>query len=162
MSRPLKRARAGGARVVARPIDKELKAVRHTATTSVVTTTLKTTTFPGTVVGLRWNLSTRGLLTTGDSTIYWLIIVVPDGQSANTPATSNASDFYTPEQDVLAFGVASVRDTDVGSGPSIHEVEGTTKTMRKLKQGDLLQFITLSTVVNSAEVNGVIQFFFKT
>ncbi len=147
---------------MARPIDKELKAVVQTSTTSVGTTTLKTTTFPGTVVGLRWNLSVRSIIATGDSSVYWAIIVVPDGQSANTPSTSNAGDFYTPEQDVLAFGIATVRDNDVGSGPSIIHTEGTTKTMRKLKQGDLLQFITLSTVANSAETNGVIQFFFKT
>ncbi len=162
MSRPLKRARAGAARSAARPIDKELIVVAQTATTSVVTTTLKTTTFPGTVVGLRWDFNTVIAVSTGDSVVSWLIVVVPDGESANTPSQSNGADLYTPEQNVLAFGVLVVRDSDVGQGPGAFHTEGTTKTMRKLKQGDLLQFITLCSGVNGATVQGAVQFFFKT
>ncbi len=146
----------------ARPIDKELKAVLQTATTAVVSTVLKTTTFPGTVVGLRWNLSATSIIATSDSSVYWAIVVVPDGEAANTPAVSDGADFYTPEQNVLAFGMGSVADTDVGSGPRSFIADGTTKTMRKLKQGDQLVFISLSSVAVSAQVRGVVQFFFKT
>jgi len=147
---------------VARPIDKELKVVNQTATTSVVSTVLKTTTFPGTVVGLRWNISIRGAIATSDILTHWAIVVIPDGESANTPSTSDGADFYTPEQNVLAFGVTYVRDTDVGAGPGIMNAEGTTKTMRKLKQGDVLAFITLANAANGSNVDGVVQFFFKT
>ncbi len=161
MSRPLKRARTSGVRV-ARPIDKELKAVLQTATTTVVATTLKTTTFPGTVVGLRWSLGIASVIATSDSNVFWAIVVIPDGEAANTPAISDGADFYTPEQNVLAFGQGFVADTDVGSGPRSITFDGTTKTMRKLKQGDILALISLSTVAVSAQVRGVVQFFFKT
>lgn len=161
MSRPLKRARTSGVRVQ-RPIDKELKAILQTVTTTVVSTTLKTTTFPGTVVGLRWDLGAISLIATSDSAIFWAIVVIPDGEAANTPAISDGADFYTPEQNVLAFGMTFVSDTDVGSGPRSVDMEGTTKTMRKLKSGDVLALVSLSSVAVSAQLRGVVQFFFKT
>ena len=145
----------------ARPIDKELIVVAQSATTSLLSTTLKSTTFPCTIVGLRWSFSIRSVIASGDSIVSWAIVTTPDGEAANTPSQSNGADFYTPEQNVMAFGVAQVRDTDAGSGPVTIMFEGTTKTMRKLKQGDLLQFISISNVASSASINGVIQFFCK-
>ncbi len=163
MSRPFKRARGGGAVArVARPIDKELKVANQLSTTSVTSTVLKTTTFPGTVVGLRWNLAIVNALSTGNSLTHWAVVVIPDGEAANTPSTSDGADFYTPEQNVLAFGVTRTSDTDGGVGPLTVHVEGTTKTMRKLKQGDVLAFISLCGSVNGAQIDGVLQFFFKT
>ncbi len=160
-SRPLKRARPGGGRVQ-RPIDKELKAISLTATTSVASTTLKTTTFPGTVVGLRWSISLRASNTTAGSNLFWAIVVVPDGEAVNTPAISDGADFYAPEQNVLAFGVRSLPDLDSGFGMMNVTFEGTTKTMRKLKQGDILAFLVFGNQATTAAVNGVVQFFFKT
>ena len=113
------------------------------------------------MVGLRWSLSVRSVIATGDSIVSWALVIVKDGEAANTPSQSNGADFYTPEQNVMAFGVAQVRDNDAGSGPVTIVFEGTTKTMRKLNQGDLLQFISISNVANSASLNGVIQFFCK-
>ncbi len=162
MSRPLKRARTSGVRV-ARPIDKELKSILHSdAGTTQRTSTLKTTTFPGTVVGLRWDFTAVSPLTTAAEFLYWAILVVPDGQAVNTIATSDAADFYTPEQDVLAFGTMAMADADIAAGPQAVHAEGSTKTMRKLKQGDLLQFTVLGINGTAATVRGVIQFFFKT
>ncbi len=162
MSRPLKRARTSGVRV-ARPIDKELKVVNQTATTTVTATTLKTTTFPGTGVGLRWSVGTQNSNTASDVVLGWAIVVIPDGEAANTPALSDGADFYTPEQNVLAFGMLRLKDYDAGGGGPIGEnFEGTTKTMRKLKSGDVLAFITLSSVAAAVQVDGVVQFFFKT
>ncbi len=161
MSRPLKRARAAPGRVQ-RPIDKELKVVNHTTTTSVTSTTLKTVTFPGTVVGLRWSLGALSSFTTASLRFDWAIVVVPDGEAVNAPSTSDGSDFYTPEQNVLAFGSARLPDTDAGTGPNNVTFEGTTKTMRKLKQGDILACISLSDQANSVSFDGIIQFFFKT
>ncbi len=161
MSRPLKRARTSGVRV-ARPIDKELKFVNQATTNSVVETVLKTTTFPGTVVGLRWSLGVSGQLASAAGLVTWAVVVVPDGEAANTPAISDGADFYTPEQNVLAFGVFRLQDADIGQGPSSANIEGTTKTMRKLKQGDKLSFITLAEAASTALLDGVVQFFFKT
>ncbi len=159
MSRPLKRARAGGARVVARPIDKELKVVNKSAVAgSQVATVLKTTTFPGTVVGLRWSLGAVQDAGTAISQLTWAIIVVSDGNAASTIALSDAADMYTPEQDVLAYGCVVASGTDINS----ERIEGTTKTMRKLKQGDQLQLITIAEATNTWTLFGVVQFFFKT
>ncbi len=160
-ARPLKRARTGGGRVQ-RPIDKELIVVNQTPTTTVTATTLKTTTFPGTVVGLRWAMSAVNILTTASVLISWAIVVVQDGEAANTPSQSNGSDFYTPEQHVLAFGSMRLADLDGAAGNITHNWEGTTKTMRKLKQGDLLQFITIAGSASACNLDGIVQFFFKT
>ncbi len=147
------------ARAPRRPIDKELKVVNQTVSTSLVTTTLKTTTFPCTVTGLRWSFGCRGN-TTSQAAIFWAIVVVPDGESANAPAISDGADFYTPEQNVLAFGAFRVSDVDAAvGGPAEYNTEGMTKSMRKLKSGDLLQFITIGDAAGA--LDGVVQFFCK-
>jgi len=159
-ARGTKRARTSGVRV-ARPIDKELIAVNLSVTTTQVETVLKTTTFPGTVVGLRWSLSARSVVATAQR-VDWAIVTAQDGNVVNNLATSNAADFYTPEQDVLAFGSMQLEANNSTAGPATVNWEGTTKTMRKLKQGDTLQFTILSTNATGASIDGVVQFFFKT
>lgn len=144
-----------------RPIDKELKYVNQTCTNSQTSSTLKTTTFPCTVVGLRWSLSFVTNLTTGSPTINWALVVVRDGLSASTLAISDAADFYTPEQQCLAFGVAHLADIDGTTGPRIQRFEGSTKTMRKLKQGDVMQLICLGDTASTGTLKGVVQFFCK-
>ena len=69
---------------------------------------------------------------------------------------------YTPEQNVMAFGTVSILANDETGGNQNQQIMGQTKTMRKMQAGDLLQFITISNVANSALVNGCIQFFCKT
>jgi len=159
-ARGTKRARiSGGAGRVARPIDKELKVVLKEAIAgSQVATTLKTTTFPGTIVGLRWSMEAAQDAGTANSTLQWAIVVTQDGQTPSAMAGSDAADMYTPEQDVLAFGCAVATGVDQTST----QFEGTTKTMRKLKQGDVLSFIALSEATNTWIMFGCIQFFFKT
>ncbi len=145
-----------------RPTDKELIVVNHVTTTSNVLTTLKTATFPCTVVGLRWNFAIRNTATSGDNLVFWIIVLVHDGQSANTLSTSNGADMYTPENDVMAFGTVHLTDADLANGgPAIMHVQGQTKTMRKMQQGDLLQFITLGSVATGGTAIGTIQFFCK-
>ncbi len=161
MASSRKRPRSAVVATVKRPIDKELKVVNVALTNSQTTSTLKTTTFPCTVVGLRWSISAQSTLTTGASLVTWAIVVVHDGNSANTMATSDGADFYTPEQDVLTFGVARFPDSDAGNGPNVIQFEGATKTMRKLKQGDLLQLITLANLASVGVFAGVVQFFCK-
>ncbi len=157
-SRPLKRARGGGGRVQ-RPIDKELKVINKEAIAgSQVATVLKTTTFPGTVVGLRWSMQAVQDAGTANSQLTWAIIVRQDGNAAGALAVSDAADLYTPEQDVLAFGCA----TSSGVDQTDTVFEGTTKTMRKLKQGDILEWICLAEATNTWALFGCVQFFFKT
>ncbi len=162
MSTTRKRSRTSDstARTTKRSIDKELKIANQIATTSVVTTVLKTTTFPCTIVGLRWDGNIQAI-TASNALVAWAIIVVHDGNAANTPALSDGSNFYTPEQDVLAFGLTRTLGTGSTSGPSVAQVSGSTKTMRKLKQGDQLMFISFSGSAASAAVDFIIQFFCK-
>ena len=134
--------------------------MNQTPTTSVTATVLKTTTFPCTIVGLRWNFGASSI-TTNDTLLQWAIVLVQDGDSVNTPAQSDGADFYTPEQNVLAFGVIRLEASNSTGGSITWNWEGATKTMRKMKQGDVLNFITLSDTANSIVCDGVVQFFCK-
>jgi len=156
-ARPRKRQRGGGVSAV-RPIDKELKVVGKAGIAATqVETVLKTATFPGTIVGLRWSLSGVQDAGTAPALLQWAIVVVQDGNAASTMAVSDGADMYTPEQDVLAFGslISKV-------GIEGHNFEGSTKTMRKMKQGDQLIVIMIGEATQTWEFRGVIQFFFKT
>lgn len=144
-----------------RPIDKSLVVVNLASTTTQAQTTLKTTTFPCTLTGLRWEMATHNNDTAADQLVRWAIVVIKDGLAATTMGGSDGADFYTPEQDVLAFGVQRLTDQDAANGgPVVANWNGSTKTMRKLKAGDVLAFITLASSA-TADVDGVIQFFCK-
>jgi len=142
-----------------RPIDKDLIVVNQTTTTSVTTTALKTTTFPCTVVGIRWVISIQSIVAS-IQLLSWAIVITRDGDSVNTPSQSNAASFYQPEQDVLMFGTTHLSDNTFATG-TIMNFEGTTKTMRKLKAGDVLNFITINSDANGASLDAIIQFFCK-
>ncbi len=86
--------------------------------------------------------------------------MVPDGEAANTPGFSDGADFYTPEQNVLAFGMFKLTKAGGGEGVT-RDGEGATKTMRKLKSGDRLQFISFCDQAAAVEIHGIIQFFCK-
>ncbi len=158
MSRKRPRIAPRGAR---RPIDKDLIVVSKTITASQQATTLKTTTFPCTLVGLRWDISMSSQLTTGVSLLSWAIVIVTEGDSANAMSTSDAASFYTPEQNVLTFGLSRYPDADAGAGPVVMHWNNNTKTMRKLKAGDTVQFIVQGSAAAQGSVLGVVQFFCK-
>jgi len=158
-NRPFKRARPSFQVSQKRPIDKSLINVTKTLVADVqAATVLTTATFPCTVTGLRWVGSIAADTVTG-SVVYWAIILVKDGNSANTMSRSDASTLYEPEQNVLAFGNAVVRDSDAGTGQSVRSIEGTTKSMRKLMGGDQIQFICISSA--GSQVTMSVQFFCK-
>ncbi len=141
-----------------RPIDKNLvTATKGGVNATQEQTVLFTATFPCTVVGLRWSLSVFQDAGTGNARGVWAVVVVRDGNSAGTMTTSDAGDFYTPEQDVLSFGHSSV-DNNVQT----LQFEGTTKTMRKLLGGDQLIFICKAQATNTSAFEGIFQFFCKT
>lgn len=144
-----------------RPIDKDIISVAQTVTTSVNDTVLKTVSIPSTVVGIRWNAT--ALAITANQCMYaWAIVVVHDGNSVSTPSLSNASTFYAPEQDVLAFGFGGLNPAgSTDPGPNTNPIEGATKTMRKLRVGDELHFITIGNVASSVDIFGAVQFFTK-
>lgn len=109
---------------------------------------------------MRWTFAWTGV-TTSKCNVNWIIVKVQDGNSANTISQSNGADMYTPENNVMAFGTISLMNNDETGGNMNWNESGSTKTMRKMQQGDLLQFITFTDVVNGAQVRGVVQFFCK-
>jgi len=141
-----------------RPIDKKLIAVNKDGTgSSQVVTTIITATFPCTVTGLRWSIDTAQDAGTGEAYFQWAIVLVKDGNAAATITQSDAGEFYTPEQNVLAFGTGAIDN----NSDTMH-AEGNTKTMRKLMGGDLIQFIIKGVATNTVATRGVIQIFCKT
>ncbi len=162
MSKRRKGFRGNTIRTASRPIDKKLICVVQTLSSAAdTTTTLVTTTFAATIVGIRWDINIKGNLSTGDSQNYWALVVVRDGLSASAMAVGNGNEFYTPEQDVLAFGNTQVTDMDATTGPRSIQYSGSTKSMRKLQGGDTVQLIGGSGSVNAATLVGTIQFFLK-
>ena len=88
-----------------RPIDKSIITITITnAGTTQRSTTLKTTTFPYTVMGLRWSFSIVSTLTTDQVQGIWVIVKVPDGETLQSISLTDGADTYAPEQQVLAFG----------------------------------------------------------
>lgn len=142
-----------------RPIDKQLIGIVKNVGTAQLSTDLYTVTFPGTMVGLRWDLAA---VSTGASTAryYWAIVVVKDGLSASTMATSDGSSFYQPETNCLAFGGGYVMGNATGGTTTAHEV-GHTKAMRKLQAGDKLQYIVVADQAAGVGIMGNVQFFIK-
>lgn len=142
---------------VKRPIDKSLVSVlKQTVGTSQVQTILKTATFPCTIVGLRWEITQFQDAGTAEAALYWAIVINRDGNTVGVISSSDAGNFYTPEQDVLTFGVVSVDNhTDT------NHISGSTKTMRKMMGGDELVFICQNVATNTSTVRGIIQFFCK-
>lgn len=141
-----------------RPIDKSLVVVAKSAIDATqVTTDLITATFPCTITGLRWNVAGDRAAGTGTAQLWWAIVLVKDGNSANTIAVSDAATFYEPEQNVLAFGMKAMED----EGPDTSFFEGSTKTMRKLMGGDKLIFIARGVATNTVNLNAIVQFFCK-
>ncbi len=122
-----------------------------------VATVLTTTTFPCTVVGLRWKINHFQDAGTSTCALHWAIIHVRQGHSPNTLALSDASTLYAPEQDVMTWGV-SVVDNNVQTVSH----EGSSKTGRKLLGGDTLQFIAIGVATNTSGIRGSVQFFCKT
>lgn len=160
-----KRFRTGRAVPVGRPsrVDKRLIGiVKSPLGTTQLATVLITATFPCTITGIRWDLDFLNILTTGSPSFNWAIVRVKDGVTVSVMAVSDAGTFYSPEQELIAFGIAHVADGDGTVGPMIKHFSGSTKSMRKLMGGDTLQFICDADSAAAVNVKGIIQFFCRT
>jgi len=150
-----------------RPISKTLLLVNQEGlATTQNTRVLIDAVFPCTIVGLRWELSSGAVFDTPqglDAYINWAIVLVKQGNTAGElpDSVSVAQDFYTPEQNVLAYGSRGLLFT-TAAGPIVWN--GSTKTMRKMQVGDKLLFISKIGDSNAVHDNmfGAIQFFCKT
>ena len=164
MSRPLKRARVQAPR----PISKTLLFFHAPILGSTSTSTLFTSTFPCTITGLRWELSTPAHVAIGvaDAYVNWAIVLVKQGNTAAVLPTGpqpSPINLYVPEQNVLATGSGTL--TPAGTGEFGTFWNGQTKTMRKVQAGDRLQLVfALGTSDPSLDDNvfgGSVQFFCK-
>lgn len=160
MSRRQGRSNRVPTRAARRAVNKELIVVQKAAIVNVqVATVIKPGAgFPSTLTGLRWSLQfirDAGALL---SSVRWAIVVVPDGAGASTMSFTDTNTLYQPEQNVLAFGQA----VGVGAGAIVNLMDGTTKTMRKLRVGDQVHLLLLGSVaVESWTCTGTVQFFEK-
>lgn len=142
-----------------RPIDKHVTAIaKATVSTTQLSTTLQTASFPCTVMGLRWQFEALANTTT-NQVILWAIVVVRDGEAVNTMSATDAATFYAPEQNILAHGI--ILSPGSSTGNIGYMVEGSIKTKRKLLSGDALVFICLSSAASSS-LAGVVQHFCMT
>ena len=153
-----KRRRTDIAFSVKRPIDKQLRVVVLTGLNATdQNTILVTTTFPCTIVGLRWDISVVQEAGTANCFGSWCIVKEDQGQSVDTLGVADDASFYDPEQNVLAFG-----NWMIDNNTNNEHFTGGTKTMRKLKVGDRLIFIAVGTATNTSQLRAQIQFFCKT
>ena len=143
-----------------RPIDKRLIYVAQTVSNTQDSTQLLAPTFPCTVMGIRWAVSAIGGAATS-TVLSYAIVVSRDGDSPNTLGSSDAGDFYTPEQDVLAFGTMLMADSDLSVNLAQND-KGETKSMRKLRVGDTVHMIAKCADAVSVTFKGVVQLFCKT
>ncbi len=147
-------SRVGGRR----PIDKKIIVVNKDGVDATqVTTVLVTATFPCTIVGLRWNFSFIQGAGTGNCSFRWVIVLLKDGETIGTTSITDGADLYTPEQNVMTWGVGLI-DNNIEH----QRFDGDTKSMRKLMGGDRLVWILTGVATNTVSCRGAVQFFCKT
>jgi hypothetical protein len=95
--------------------------------------------------------------------MFWAIVHLREGETANLISLTDGSTPYVPEQDVMAFGVLSATDRGSSAGPAVARSEGTSTAQRKLKIGDSIVFIAKGhSNQNSSDIFSTIQIFYKT
>lgn len=148
-----------------RPIDKKLMNVNLGPITNaqVNTPLIDGANFPGTITGIRWNINyVRTVFNANTIAGYvWAIVIVPAGTAISNLTVGNGSSMYDPEQNVLAFGTGNSYSNAFTSNCQ-KSFEGSTKSMRKLKNGDKLVFVALGTATEACYLYGTIQWFYKT
>ena len=122
-------------------------------------TTILTSAFPATVTSIRWDLAFFQDTGTSICEINWAIVLIKDGESADTMVKADGLAFYQPKQNCLVYGV-DVIVNGLTFGMSKH-TSGTTKTMRKMIIEDEIIFIARGIAVDSFRVFSVIQLFQK-
>jgi len=162
--RGMKRRRGDAGVIVVgkkRTLNKEIICVTGTAIAATQNnTTLLTCTFPGTIVGLRWDFNIYCSADTGINTVSWMIHKVKSGVTTPTISQTGGSSLIGNEEAVMAWGgTVTVGDT-AANGDSGRQWQSETKTMRKLQGGDILVFSCLGSA--SIAFHGYIQFFMKT
>ena len=150
----------------ARPNDKKIIVIQlNDVTNTHQTTTLVTSLTACTMFGLRWSLFVEGDAgTVGEKHDYrWTIIHQRDGTTLSDLGESNATSFYSPEQNVLAFGVGT--DDNSGTAASGFNAppswNGKSRSKRKLMAGDKIVFMLEDIATETVRCKGTVQVFCK-
>lgn len=147
-----------------RPIDKKIVNINLVDVDSTQqATTIIQATFPCTITGLRWMITVENRTAVQGVSFGWAIVIDREGLTVNTLSVpGNGTDYYTPEGNILAWGTGKLAANNASAGEIIVRNEGTTKTMRKLQQGDVLAVLCRSNEATpSVNFTGTIQFFCK-
>ncbi len=143
----------------ARHTSKVLKAVALAPGTTQDTLDLINSSVAGTVSGFRWDFTIRGT-TSAIARVGFVIVHLRDGSTLSTMSLTDGADLYAPEEDVLCFGYAVGSDSDA-TGVQFARLQGVSSAKRKIKQGDKIVIVAISTVVASA-LDGIFQCFITT
>ncbi len=135
-----------------RPIDKQIHAVTFTYTTTQVNRLLFTAAFPGTLFGIRWDLSAQG---NENGQLSWVLSTLKDGDSIQTISQADQSLFFRPAERCIASGTQHIT-----TGTS-ENWSGSSKTQRKLGLNDQFIFSVIADFLDAGTIRGHITFFIK-
>lgn len=151
----------GAGRRSARPINKEIVGIVNTASSAAQSEQqVWITTYPATIVGIRWEMSAISNIPS-TNTSWWALVVVREGDTPNIAGLGPGTTLYKPEQDVMTWDIMTLASNTSTAGPVTHHQSGSTKTMRRLQGGDKIVFITDADQVNATLYKGFFQFFIK-
>ncbi len=154
-----KRSRDVTYRAPKRPLEKVMTVINHaTVDSTQVQSIIAAPVYPATMTGLRWNFTFNQDAGTSFAHYVWAIVLVPDGGTIDTLVFTDLSKFYTPEKNCLVWGYGSINTFATGQ---TKQVEGSTKTMRKIQNGDAIVFIMRGITTQTSHVRGAIQLFLK-
>lgn len=122
--------------------------------------------FPGTITGIRWHIDCTSH-TAQFVRFAWAIVRLRQGQTASAlTLPPSVGTMYSPEQDVIVIGSCSTMLQNNTSlyGTHGYAIEGTTKAMRKVQNGDRIIFLCQDddSATDPNNVNGMIEYFVKT
>ena len=139
-----------------RPVEKSLVVINATVGTAVAANTVSLTTSGS--VGAVGNAMTYSgghiqisyFPTTAATVIVgFALIVLRQGTTVNSPTLTSAQTFYAPEQDVLWSHYAVLPSNTASAATTVVVPTAKIKTMRKLKLGDAVVFVAISSALAS-------------
>ena len=147
-----------------RPVQRTATVVNFGGIQQIVTgSIIATADGPVTITGWRWKFewNADGGTDTAERTIFVGIWV--DRENTANPVVSFTDVFpvVVPIEKCIAFTYATFNSTEIING-AINHWEGTSKTMRKLKDGDAIIVIAANTSdANTSRIFGYVQVFAK-
>jgi len=91
------------------------------------------------------------VVSTAAQAVYWAVIYVPDGYTANTLTTTPGGELYEPQQNVIASG-SFIADT------TSFPVRIFSRLAKNLHSGDKIKFVTLGTAATSYQFVGTLRY----